>query len=185
MRRRTRDRATPPLRHPATPQLRHSMTAVSIAHLTFAYGQRVAVDDLSLDVPRGEVFGLLGPNGSGKTTLFRLLSTLIPAPADAIRVFDRRLPEDRAEVRKAIGVVFQSPSLDKQLSARENLVHQGHLYGLAGADLRRRIDEALAAFGLADRANERVSGFSGGMRRRVEVAKSLLHRPQLLLMDEP
>jgi len=161
------------------------MTAVSIAHLTFAYGQRVALDDLSLDVPRGEVFGLLGPNGSGKTTLFRLLSTLVPAPANAIRVFDRRLPEDQAEVRKAIGVVFQSPSLDKQLSARENLVHQGHLYGLAGTDLGRRVDEALAAFGLADRANERVSGFSGGMRRRVEVAKSLLHRPQLLLMDEP
>src|SRR5687768_7213033 len=161
------------------------MSAVSIDHLTHAYGQRIALDDLSLSVTTGEVFGLLGPNGSGKTTLFRILSTLIPAPPNAVHVFDHSLPDAQVAVRQLIGVVFQSPSLDKQLTARENLIHQGHLYGLRGARLRQRVNETLAAFGLADRASERVSTFSGGMRRRVEVAKGLLHAPRLLLMDEP
>lgn len=161
------------------------MNAVEIQHLTHAYGQRVALDDLSLAVQPGEVFGLLGPNGSGKTTLFRILSTVISPPAGKVHVFGRDVAVEQSTVRSMIGVVFQSPSLDKQLTARENLVHQGHLYGLGGADLSRRIDETLAAFKLADRTKERVATFSGGMRRRVEVAKGLLHRPKLLLMDEP
>jgi len=159
--------------------------AVAIEHLTHAYGQRVALDDLSLQVAEGEIFGLLGPNGSGKTTLFRILSTVIlPAPG-AVRVFGRDVATEQSAVRSLIGVVFQSPSLDKQLTARENLVHHGHLYGLRGADLRDRVDNALSAFGLADRAAGRIATFSGGMRRRVEVAMGLLHRPRLLLMDEP
>ena len=161
------------------------MNAVDIQHLTHDYGQRVALADLSLQVAPGEVFGLLGPNGSGKTTLFRILSTVILSPAGSVKVFGKDVTTEQAAVRSLIGVVFQSPSLDKQLTARENLVHHGHLYGLRGADLRRRVDESLAAFKLKDRAGERVSTFSGGMRRRVEVAKGLLHRPKLLLMDEP
>jgi ABC-2 type transport system ATP-binding protein len=92
---------------------------------------------------------------------------------------------DRDAIRRQIGVVFQSPSLDKQLTAEENLIHQGHLYGLRGADLRARVSAALAAVGLGERARERVESFSGGMRRRVEVAKGLLHRPGVLLLDEP
>lgn len=162
------------------------MNAVEITALTHAYGSRVALSDVTLTVAPGEVFGLLGPNGSGKTTLFRILSTLVPPPAaGAVRIFGHDAATERDAIRRLTGVVFQSPSLDKQLSARENLTHHGHLYGLGGADLRRRIDEALAAFDLAGRANERVAGFSGGMRRRVEVAKALLHNPRLLLMDEP
>ena len=163
------------------------LPAVEIEHLTHAYGERVALDDLSVRVEAGEVFGLLGPNGSGKTTLFRILSTLIPAPPGAVKVLgaDPSDPVGREQVRRQIGVVFQSPSLDKQLSAQENLLHQGHLYGLRGAELKSRVSDALGAFGLADRARERVDAFSGGMRRRVEVAKGLLHRPRLLLMDEP
>ncbi|MDB5295066.1 MAG: daunorubicin resistance transporter ATPase subunit [Phycisphaerales bacterium] len=161
------------------------MHAVEVDHLTHAYGSRVALDDLSLRVEPGEVFGLLGPNGSGKTTLFRVLSTLIPPPPGTVRLFGVDAAADQAAARRLLGVVFQSPSLDKQLSARENLTHHGHLYGLRGADLRGRVDDALATFGLADRAGERVATFSGGMRRRVEVAKGLLHRPRLLLMDEP
>ena len=161
------------------------MHAVEIDRLTHAYGPRVALAELALRVDAGEVFGLLGPNGSGKTTLFRILSTLVPPPPGAVRVFGHDVAAEQAAVRRLLGVVFQSPSLDKQLTARENLVHQGHLYGLSGADLGRRVDEALSAFGLADRAGERVATFSGGMRRRVEVAKGLLHRPRLLLMDEP
>src|SRR5207253_7259388 len=141
----------------------------------------------------GEILGLLGPNGSGKTTLFRILSTLIP-PAGGTVTF--HLPgmagvgaldavADRDEIRRHIGVVFQSPSLDKQLTAEENLRHHGHLYGLHGRELTLRIDESLSRFNLADRRKEIVGTFSGGLRRRVELAKGLLTRPQILIMDEP
>lgn len=159
--------------------------AVQIEHLTHAYGSRVAIDDLSMEVKPGELFGLLGPNGSGKTTLFRILSTLIAPPSDRVRIFGHDVPAEPQLVRRLIGVVFQYPSLDKQLTARENLTHQGHLYGLSGRDLRNRVNEVLATLRLADRADDKVDAFSGGMRRRVDVAKSLLHRPRLLLMDEP
>jgi ABC-2 type transport system ATP-binding protein len=162
-----------------------SSPAIDVQNLSHAYGDRVALDALSLRVEPGEVFGLLGPNGSGKTTLFRILSTLIPAPAGAVKIFDLDVAANRDAVRRQIGVVFQSPSLDKQLSARENLRYHGSLYGLRGEELRKRVDDALQSFNLADRAGDRVSGFSGGMRRRVEVAKGLLHHPRLLLMDEP
>ena len=158
---------------------------VHVDGLRFAYGDRVALDGISLHVNAGEIFALLGPNGSGKTTLFRILSTLLPAPPGRVRVLGRDAAGDRDAVRRQIGVVFQSPSLDKQLTAEENLTHQGHLYGLRGDDLRRRVADGLAAVGLADRARERVDKFSGGMRRRVEIAKGLLHRPRVLLMDEP
>ena len=158
---------------------------VHVNNLRHAYGDRVALDGVGLDVGAGEIFALLGPNGSGKTTLFRILSTLLPAPPGAVRVLGKDPAAERDAVRRAIGVVFQSPSLDRQLTAEENLIHQGHLYGLRGADLRRRVAEALAAIGLSDRAGERVDRFSGGMRRRVEIAKGLLHRPRVLLMDEP
>jgi ABC-2 type transport system ATP-binding protein len=162
---------------------------VQITHLTHAYGEggsrRVALEDLSLRVDSGEVFGFLGPNGSGKTTLFRILCTLIPAPPGTVRILGIDPADGRDAIRRQLGVVFQSPSLDKQLTAEENLTHQGHLYGLRGPDLQKRVAEILQAFGLADRGRDRVAGFSGGMRRRVEVAKSLLHRPRLLLMDEP
>lgn len=158
---------------------------VEVANLRHAYGQRVALEGVSLRVEAGEIFALLGPNGSGKTTLFRILSTLLPAPQGAVRVAGLDLATERDAVRRQIGVVFQSPSLDKQLSARENLTHQGHLYGLRGDELARRVAAALEAFGLSDRATERVEKFSGGMRRRVEIAKGLLHRPRVLLMDEP
>jgi ABC-2 type transport system ATP-binding protein len=158
---------------------------VSIKNLTYAYGDRVALDDLSLTVNRGEIFGFLGPNGSGKTTLFRILSTLIPAPPDAVKLFGLDATVSLNDIRKRIGVVFQSPSLDRQLTAAENLRHHGHLYGLHGADLEVRISTQLRKVGLLERANERVDGFSGGMRRRVELAKGLLNQPEILLLDEP
>jgi ABC-2 type transport system ATP-binding protein len=158
---------------------------VEISRLTHRYDDRPALDDFSLTINPGEIFGFLGPNGSGKTTLFRILSTLIPVAAGHVKLFGLDLAHGRSAVRQQIGVVFQSPSLDKQLTAEENLTHQGHLYGLRGADLRKRVTDALSSLGLSDRAAERVERFSGGMRRRVEVAKGLLHQPRVLLMDEP
>lgn len=158
---------------------------VNVQNLTHAYGGRLALDALTLSADAGEIFGILGPNGSGKTTLFRILSTLIPVQPGRAFVLGQDVAEQREFVRRNIGVVFQSPSLDKQLTAEENLIHQGHLYGLRGAELRKRVGEALNSVALGNRAGERVGTFSGGMRRRVELAKGLLHKPRVLLMDEP
>jgi ABC-2 type transport system ATP-binding protein len=158
---------------------------VQIDSLSHSYGQRAALVELSLQVRRGEIFGFLGPNGSGKTTLFRILSTLIPVVPGKVRMLGLDLAKDRDALRAQIGVVFQSPSLDKQLTAEENLYQQGHLYGLHGAPLKKRIGELLERVSLADRRHDRVENFSGGMRRRVELAKGLLNQPQILLLDEP
>jgi ABC-2 type transport system ATP-binding protein len=161
------------------------LSAISISNLSHAYAQRSALADLSLEINAGEIFAFLGPNGSGKTTLFRILSTLIPPQNGQVRMLDLQLPRDTSALRPQIAVVFQSPSLDKQLTAEENLRHHGHLYGLGGRELASRIDESLGRFNLAERRREIVSTFSGGLRRRVELAKGLLTRPQILLMDEP
>ena len=158
---------------------------IHIENLTHSYGERIALDNLNLSINPGEIFGFLGPNGSGKTTLFRILSTLLPVRDGNVSILGLDLKTAREAIRRQIGIVFQSPSLDKQLTAAENLRHQGHLYGLSGKDLEKRIDEMLSRVGLSERPREYVSTFSGGMRRRVELAKGLLHRPRLLLLDEP
>ena len=162
-----------------------SVPAVKVQDLAYRYGERDALKGISFFVEIGEVFGLLGPNGGGKTTLFRILSTLL-LPADGqAQVFGIDVAKDPLGVRRQIGVVFQNQSLDRRLTAAENLVHQGHLYGLRGNILRHRIDRVLDRVGLADRRNSVVETLSGGMRRRLELAKGLLHRPRLLLLDEP
>ena len=161
------------------------MPIIEIEHLSHRYGDRAALSDLSLRIGAGDIFGFLGPNGSGKTTLFRILATLIPVARGQVKLLGLDAADHRDEIRRQIGVVFQSPSLDRQLTARENLMYQGHLYGLGGADLRSRVESGLDAVGLSDRADDRVEKFSGGMRRRVDVAKGLLHRPRILLLDEP
>lgn len=159
--------------------------AIAVQQLTHRYGSRTAVDALTLRIEPAEIFAFLGPNGSGKTTLFRVLSTLIAPQSGAVEILGHDLTREAAAVRRQLGVVFQSPSLDKKLTVAENLRHQGRLYGLRGAELRNRSAELLSAVGLADRARERVETLSGGMRRRAELAKCLLHRPRLLLLDEP
>jgi ABC-2 type transport system ATP-binding protein len=146
---------------------------------------RLALDRVSFHVPRGTLTALLGPNGSGKSTLFRVLSTLTAPTAGSARIDGLDVVRDRSSVRARIGVVFQNPSLDKQLTARENLAYHGRLFGLSGGELRARIDAALAEVDLGDRSNDRTGAFSGGMRRRVEIAKALLTRPAVLLLDEP
>jgi ABC-2 type transport system ATP-binding protein len=158
---------------------------ISVQNLVHRYDSRTALNGVSFDVRPAELFGLLGPNGSGKTTLFRILSTLmIPAGGRAVIMgFDAA--QEPAQVRCQIGVVFQAQSVDLKLTAYENLWHQGHLYGLRGAALKRRIAEILERVGLADRAQERVETFSGGMQRRIELGKGLLHHPGVLLLDEP
>lgn len=162
-----------------------SQAAVQIDRLTHRYGERVALHELSMRVEPGEIVSLLGPNGSGKTTLFRILSTIMPPTDGHAEIFGNDLARQRDEIRKLLGVVFQNPSLDKELTAAENLRYHGHLYGLKGAELESRIENLLKRVDLLDRADERVKSFSGGMRRRVEIAKGLINRPRLLLLDEP
>ncbi|MEM7627551.1 MAG: ABC transporter ATP-binding protein [Planctomycetota bacterium] len=161
-----------------------------IAGLTHRYpgADRDALHGLNLDVAPGEAFALLGPNGGGKTTTFRVLATMLQPSGAAtaeVSVFGRSVLHDPAAARRELGVVFQSPSLDVKLTARENLACHARLYGLTRRDAAPRIDEALARFDLVARMHDRVEAFSGGMRRKLEIAKALLHRPRLLLMDEP
>ena len=158
---------------------------IAVRDLVHRYQDRTALNGVSFEVRPAELFGLLGPNGSGKTTLFRILSTLmVPTLGSAmITGFDAvRQPE---ALRRHIGVVFQAQSVDLKLTAYENLWHQGHLYGLRGPELKKRITEILTRVGLLDRRDDRVETFSGGMQRRIELAKGLLHHPEVLLLDEP
>ena len=159
--------------------------AIAVRDLGFAYNGTPALRDVTFSVDRGEIFGLLGPNGGGKTTLFRILSTLLPPQQGSATIFGTDVAKQPTAVRKSIGVVFQNQSLDRRLTARENLQHQGHLYGLSGARLASRIDELFDLLGLAARKQDVVETLSGGLRRRVELAKGLLHGPDLLLLDEP
>jgi ABC-2 type transport system ATP-binding protein len=159
--------------------------AIQVEHLRHVYGTRVALDDVSFSVTRGEIFGLLGPNGGGKTTLFKILSTLMIATAGSATVFGDALRSAPAAVRRHLGVVFQHPSLDDKLTVLENLVCHGNLYGMHGTRLQQRTQTVLQRLGLAERAGERVEALSGGLRRRTELAKALLHEPPVLLLDEP
>ena len=159
--------------------------AIEVRDVSFHYGTRRALNEVGFDVQPGELFALVGPNGGGKTTLFRLLATLVPLQHGTIRVLGHDVAREPNEVRARIGVVFQAPSVDKKLTVRENLRHQGHLYGLSGRALRAREDEMLEELGLSDRAGDLVEKLSGGLRRRVELAKGLLHRPHVVLLDEP
>jgi len=159
--------------------------AVVVDQLEFRYGERVALAGVSFEIAAGEIFGLLGPNGSGKTTLFRILSTLLPVQSGSAIVGGHNVADDPDGVRRQIGVTFQSPSLDVKLTVRENLIHQGRLYGLSGQTLKSRCAAVMEQLGVADRAHDYAEKLSGGLKRRVEIAKCLLHRPQILLLDEP
>lgn len=173
------------LNDPSQPQPPRAQVVIQVENLRHVYGDRAALDGVSFDVRPAEIFGLLGPNGSGKTTLFRILSTLMLPSGGRAVINGHDAAKDPTGLRRQIGVVFQAQSIDIKLTAEENLRHVGHLYGLSGAKLKARAAEMLGRVGLADRAKERAETFSGGMRRRLELAKGLLHHPSVLLLDEP
>jgi ABC-2 type transport system ATP-binding protein len=158
---------------------------LEVDNLTYQYGSKTALDGLSFSVGKGEIFGFLGPNGGGKTTTFKVLSTLFACRPGQVKMFGLDLAKDLMAIRRKMGIVFQLPALDKMLKVRENLAHQGHLYGLSGKELQRRIDRDLERLGLKDRAQDRVKTLSGGLQRRVELAKALLNDPELMILDEP
>ncbi len=158
---------------------------IQLRNLRHQYGDRTALAGVSFDVRPAEIFGLLGPNGSGKTTTFRILSTLMVPSGGSAQILGYDVAREPAAVRRNIGVVFQAQSIDIKLTAEENLTVIGNIYGLRGAPLKQRVAEMLARVGLADRAKEKAEAFSGGMQRRLELAKGLLHHPSVLLLDEP
>ena len=157
---------------------------IQVENLTHRYGDRTALADVSFEVRKGEIFGLLGPNGGGKSTLFRILSTMMAPNSGRAAIAGHDVVREAAAVRRQVGVVFQTQSLDKALTVEENLRAQGHLHGLSGALLGDRMARAMERLGLADRRKDLVETLSGGLRRRVEIAKALLHHPLVLLMDE-
>jgi ABC-2 type transport system ATP-binding protein len=159
--------------------------AITIQGLDHRYGDYRAICGIDFDVEAGEIFGLLGPNGGGKTTLFRILSTLLPVQTGTVTVLGHDVRLHPEGVRAQIGVTFQSPSLDGKLTVFENLKHQSHLYGISGRMMRARIEFLLDQLGLKDRSRDKAESLSGGLKRRVEIAKGLLHDPRLLLLDEP
>ncbi|MGB6384569.1 MAG: ATP-binding cassette domain-containing protein [Terriglobales bacterium] len=162
-----------------------SQPIIAVGDLVHRYQDRTALNCVSFEVHPAELFGLLGPNGSGKTTLFRILSTLMVPTSGSATIAGFDAVRQPGALRRHIGVVFQAQSVDPKLTAYENLWHQGHLYGLRGAGLKARITEILTRVGLLDRRNDLVETFSGGMQRRIELAKGLLHHPEVLLLDEP
>lgn len=157
---------------------------ICVENLSHQYGSRPALSNVSFEVKAGEIFGLLGPNGGGKSTLFRILSTMMAPTSGRAVLAGHDVTSEPAAVRRSIGVVFQTQSLDKALTVGENLRSQGHLHGLSGHKLNERMQQVIERLGLADRRNDLVETLSGGLKRRVEIAKGLLHRPVVLLMDE-
>jgi ABC-2 type transport system ATP-binding protein len=159
--------------------------AIRTHNLTRTFGDLTAVDNVDLSIRKGEVFGLLGPNGAGKTTTLSMLATLLPPTSGTASVAGLDVTTSKDAVRRAIGIVFQDPSTDEELTAWENMDFHGRLYGVARQKRWRRIPELLEMVDLADRAKKKVKTFSGGMKRRLEIARGFLHHPDVLFLDEP
>jgi ABC-2 type transport system ATP-binding protein len=159
--------------------------AIHVENLTKRFDELVAVDSVSFEIARGEVFGLLGPNGAGKTTTISMLATLLKPSSGSATVDGKDIERDQDGVRRSIGIVFQDQSLDEELTAWENMDLHGRLYRIPGETRRQRIAELLDLVGLTERKDDIVKTFSGGMRRRLEIARGLLHHPSVLFLDEP
>jgi ABC-2 type transport system ATP-binding protein len=161
------------------------LPVVSVQALSHAYGNRVALNDLTLQIAPSQIFALLGPNGSGKSTLFKILSTLMPLQQGSVEICGISLASNQSKIRAQLGVVFQSPSVDRMLTVKENLAQQAALFGVRGKQFQERFKLLTTQFGLIDRIHDRAGTLSGGLRRRVELAAAMLHQPQVLLLDEP
>lgn len=161
------------------------MIAVEFDRLKHTFGERKALDGVSLRIPRGSLFGLLGPNGGGKTTLLRILATLLSPDSGTARVDGLDVAVDPQNVRRRLGVVFQSPALDDELSLEENLRTHAALYEIGRSHVSERLAVLLPMFGLVDRRKERLSSFSGGLKRRADIVRGLINTPPILLLDEP
>ncbi|MBX6377721.1 MAG: ATP-binding cassette domain-containing protein [Clostridia bacterium] len=164
--------------HPVAP-------VIEVEQLTRTFGEITAVDHISFGVEEGEIFGFLGPNGAGKSTTIQILATLLPPTSGTARLAGFDVQRQAMEVRRQIGIVFQDPSLDHRLTAEENLRFHARLYGVPADIYRKRSDEVLEMMGLKERRHSLVWTFSGGMKRRLEIARALLHRPRVLFLDEP
>ncbi len=161
------------------------MNAIEVKELVRDFGDFRAVNDISFGVLESEIFGFLGPNGAGKTTTINVLCTLLRPSAGSARVNGYDVSSQQAEVRNSIGLIFQDPSLDEELTAYENLRFHAMMYDIARDDFLRRSDELMAMVDLTDKSRDQVRTFSGGMKRRLEIARGLLHRPRVLFLDEP
>ncbi len=161
------------------------MSVIEVKNIKKNFGDIKAVDDISFSVEPGEVFAFLGPNGAGKSSTIKMLTTLLRPTSGTISIngFDPTAQQD--EARHSFGIVFQDPSLDDELTAWENMEFHGVLYGIEKKLRRARIDELLEFIGLADRRNDLIKNFSGGMKRRLEIARGLIHHPKILFLDEP
>jgi ABC-2 type transport system ATP-binding protein len=158
---------------------------ITVQNLTKKYGEAVALQDVSFDIREGELFGLLGPNGAGKTTTISILSTLLKPDSGSVQIGGFDLISHPGDVKRCIGVVTQEIALYNNLSAFDNLMFWGSLYDVPTGELKRRIAETLTLMGLADRQQDKIETYSGGMKRRINIASALLHRPRVLFMDEP
>jgi ABC-2 type transport system ATP-binding protein len=162
-----------------------STPILEVQNLEKRYGGNLALDRVSFQVNEGEIFGLLGPNGAGKTTLLSIVASLLEPTSGQVRLQGKAMQRGDRDLRRALGIVPQELAIYAELTARENLTFFGELYGLAGKDLQERVTEILKAIGLEDRADHRAATFSGGMQRRLNLGAALVHRPRLLLLDEP
>ncbi|PDZ12400.1 export ABC transporter ATP-binding protein [Bacillus pseudomycoides] len=156
-----------------------------VDHITKSFGKKEVVKNVSFEVKKGETFGLLGPNGAGKSTTISMICGLIPYDGGDIKVGGKSVKEYPLDAKRKIGIVPQDIALYPTLSAKENVIFWGKMYGLSGAIAKKRADEVLAYVGLQDRAKDKIETFSGGMKRRINIGAALMHEPELLIMDEP
>ena len=161
------------------------MTVISVDKLFHRYAEREALRGISFEVSQGELFGLVGPNGGGKSTTFKILSSLLKIQQGTVKVLGRDLSKEAGHIRGDLGVLFQSPAVDKKLTLYENMLCQGSLYGLKKGKIEERTQELLTRLGLWERRDEKTESLSGGLKRRLEIAKALIHEPKILILDEP
>ena len=161
------------------------MPIIEVDQLTKKFGDFTAVDSISFNIEEGEIFGFLGPNGAGKTTALNMLNTLLPATSGRAVINGHDVKKEQAAVRQSIGMVFQDPTLDDELTAIENLDFHGRMYSMPNKERKRKIDELLELVELTQRKKDKVGDFSGGMRRRLEIARGIMHNPKVLFLDEP